>query len=485
MWAGYMDEASMKLLQERGLFYTASHLEVLLSNPQNYWADWCLHHTGKTLPYSYTLHPDELEAYWRESIQKHAANRNVWPVGLRGNMDCAFWESDPGAPDGTPERAAVVTRAIRRQLELLHEELPGREIVATLTMRDEVLDLYLSGHLEIPDQVILIWDDQARRSLVRRLPDPENPAEARLQHGVYYHLNYCQNPRMQYVPPEWISGQFDRIVQSGATSYALFNVGNLRELALLAGFAMRLVWIPEEGTRGKACAESLFARVLGQSYPGVSGKALCRLYLDFIRTEFKYRVSQVADCIGPLVTGRELYAIWNPVSLLDLLREGADEERLVHFAASIDFSNLPDRCFAFSPERLRTHLPIWDRLHKRAVGMDSRIPENVRTFFRWNLLLQIQTARCFNRWGYEVLAGMKRVRRREFAAAASAFENAAGALDTLEEDRRRYTTGKWKNWFRGEYHNVFSKSLWTLKPRWHAADCHEIAKRLRDRIGPG
>lgn len=474
MWAGYMDQQSRELVEKRGLFYTASHLEVLLSNPQNYWDAWCREKHGTSLPYSFSQYPEELSSYWRETVRKHRAYTNIWPVGLRGVTDCALWLSDPGAPESMEERAKLVSAAIARQKEILEEELPGQVPVMTLTMRDEVLELFETGELDLPAGVILVWDDVGRRSIVRRLPT-EADREKASSHGAYYHLQFCQDPRMQYLPVSVMVGEVGRIIDAGANDYLLFNAGNVREIALLLKCGMRMAWNPGPYTASPDGAAVLNREVVQAVYGAELAGELAGLYQDFSETENAFRVSQVTDCLAPLITTRELYDIWDNTSAIDWIESKGSVESVAEYAGKIQFENLPERCWCFQPESFPGHLEKWQDLHLRAEDHAPRIPDRLRPFFESSLRVQIITGLSFCEWAIGVLEGFAACQQENWHLASAEFRKAAKALDWLEEERKTVSSGRWENWFRGEYSNVFKKSLWTLKPKWHAEDTHKLA----------
>ena len=486
MWGGYMDQESRRELAERGIYYTASHLEVLLTNPVHYWGTWCREHLGRDLPYSFTRHPAQLEAFWRESVARNCEYPVIWPVGLRGAADCAFWLSDPGAPTSMNDRARVVGEAVKRQVAILRDMLPtGSEVVTSLTMRDEVLELFETGELELPDETLLVWDDLARRSTIRALPDKRLAGRGG-GNGIYYHLTFCQNPRMQYVPPSLIHGELRRAFAAQANDYLLLNVGNLREVCLQAQFTMELAVAPLAATAAADWSSITLRRILAARYGEPMADRLVEFYNDFTSIEYGYRVSQVTDCVAPLVTTRELYDNWEPVSAVDFVEQQNDPTALREFAKKIRFDQLPARCWCFDPTRLSPMRQVWDGLLERLERLAADVPPNARDFFAENLRLQVQTSRLFNAWAADVLAGFGRCAAGNFARAAVLFDEAAAALEALESERSRVAVGEAANWFRGEYQHMFKKSLWTLKPRWHAEDTRllaAIARRAAEQHG--
>jgi hypothetical protein len=479
MWGGYLDPAMERLLEDRALYFTACHYEIMLANPLNYWAAWCRREHGQEIPYSFTLHPEAVKNFWRDSALRNRHRLCVWQVGLRGLTDCPFWETDPGAPEVMAERASVLTAAIESQIEILHECIPpGREVIATLTMRSEVLEMFRTGRLTVPDEVILVWDDQARTSIIRELPDSAQQSRSG-GHGVYYHLTFCQNPRMAYLPPALIQSELLRAVNAGADRYALLNVGNLREVSLSTQLGMDLIWNTRSAQFDPNWASRRIAHWLGRRLGPAVSMDVARLYEDLVRAEYGFRVSQVTDSLGPLITSRDIYPVWDNTSAIDACVGRDPASALREYAGRIDFSRPPARCWLFSRENLAEHLKPWDELMGRTECLRSRMTGFGLMYFNGCIAVQVATGWAFAHWGYAVMLGFDCLREGDFAGAALHLEEGATWLDRLECNREQAAQGRWINWFRGEYHNAFRQSLWTLKPRWHAEDTRRLAELAR------
>ncbi|RKX40118.1 MAG: hypothetical protein DRP64_13155, partial [Verrucomicrobia bacterium] len=172
MYANYMTGETRQLVHDRGLFYTASHLEILLTNPSvGYWDRFTKANYGKALPYSFVRHPEEMEAFWRDSVKRHGDYLNVWPIGLRGFDDRDFSETDEAAPKTVEERAALTGKSIIVQRKVLAEELPqGEKPLTSLTMRGEVYEQYKTGQMNLPEDAMLIWQDSGSDATMPFLP---------------------------------------------------------------------------------------------------------------------------------------------------------------------------------------------------------------------------------------------------------------------------------------------------------------------------
>lgn len=55
-------------------------------------------------------------------------------------------------------------------------------------------------------------------------------------------------------------------------------------------------------------------------------------------------------------------------------------------------------------------------------------------------------------------------------------------MDTLVEERNKASHGKWKDWYRGAYHNGWQHNLWSLQPEWRAEDARRLARLARQTV---
>ena len=115
-----------------------------------------------------------------------------------------------------------------------------------------MLPQYLSGKLDVPPEVTIVWTDD-NDGHMRALPK----ARDQWKHGVYYHLAYFSTTTRltkqvtHIVSPARIEEEFRRIVKAGATEYMLVNVSELREYVMEARMLAEVCW-----NSGKAFAEA-------------------------------------------------------------------------------------------------------------------------------------------------------------------------------------------------------------------------------------
>ena len=111
------------------------------------------------------------------------------------------------------------------------------------TLYTEMLPQYLSGRLDVPPEVTVVWTDD-NDGRMRALPR----AKDRWKHGVYYHLAYFSTSTRltkqitHLVTPMRVEEEFRKIVDAGATEYMLVNVSELREYVMEARMLAEICW---------------------------------------------------------------------------------------------------------------------------------------------------------------------------------------------------------------------------------------------------
>ncbi|WP_438444062.1 glycosyl hydrolase 115 family protein [Gorillibacterium sp. sgz5001074] len=187
---------------------------------------------------SYQQEPELFEALWREAIEKQKDRRIVWVLSFRGQGDKPFWENDPSFD--TPEkRGAMISRVVRRQYEMIGEEV--KEPVCCVALYGEIAELYKGGYLDLPEEIIKVWADNGYGKMVSRrhgsinhrvpsLPRSEDAGK----HGVYYHVTFHDLQASNHLamfpgPADFIRSELEQAFRSGASEYLLVNCGNIRQ----------------------------------------------------------------------------------------------------------------------------------------------------------------------------------------------------------------------------------------------------------------
>ena len=143
---------------------------------------------------SYLKYKDLFEGLWKDAIERRKNEEVIWNIGFRGQGDVPFWENDP-AYDTPEKRGNLISSIMQEQYDMIREQIPGA--VCCTNLYGEILELYRDGHLQIPEDVIMIWADNGYGKMVSRRQGNHNPRVPALPQkgdkglqGTYYHVSF-------------------------------------------------------------------------------------------------------------------------------------------------------------------------------------------------------------------------------------------------------------------------------------------------------
>lgn len=468
--------AQKERAHERGILGTGTTgFEALRGAPNLTWQEYCRERFHTNLPYSFTLYPEIVTQFWTDIVTANKDFIDIWPVGMRGTHDWPFWMDDPAAPTSMSERAALVTKAIHLQTGIIHSVCgPDRDRAFIFTMRNEGLDMYKTGMLQLPENTLLAWDDWPKTGQIRSFPSP-NEKNHPGGNGLYYHLTSAQGQWIPYISPETAGNALVQAYHSNMHGYVRFNVGDLREILLTTAAALDAANHTQQWITHTNAAQSFTYTWCARHFVKENAAHAAALYFRLIELENKCRSTSVIEAIAPWITTRELYNLWDPLSV-HTLKKKIDSPYALHVYSYLrNLQYLPQRMWPVNAQYLNTLAPQWDELYASATSLYHRLPAAQQTFFFDNVLLHIHTARNIQKWARNIITAFDYAADNSYINSAQSFANAADAMESISRYRARACHGTWTNWYRGESEGLFRKSLWTLKPEWHAGDTRVCA----------
>jgi len=230
-----------KLASDWGLYYTSHHYDILVSNPFGLTRFNLAAERGVRPEWNWFTNREGMLAFWRGGVLENRDLDVIWPVGMRGTEDRPF-AFPPGATDD--QKAATFREVIQNQVSMVRDLLPkGKTPLFHFTMYSEMLPQFQRdpAAFDLPTDVIIVWPDD-NDGHMRALP----AALGKWRHGVYYHLAYLGGRLTKQlthtVAPSTVAGQFEKIVNSGATEYMLVNVSELRDYVMTARMLADITW---------------------------------------------------------------------------------------------------------------------------------------------------------------------------------------------------------------------------------------------------
>jgi hypothetical protein len=238
-----------KMASDWGLFYTSHHYDSLLSNPWGFARFGLAAARNAGTDWDWFKNREGMLNFWRGGVVENRNVNSIWPVGLRGTQDRSYTFPDGMSDD---DKNKAYTEAINEQVKIVKSLLPpDKTPLFHFTLYTEMLPTYLSGKLDVPSDVTIVWTDD-NDGHMRALPQ----ARDKWMHGVYYHLAYFSSTTRltkqisHIVTPMRVEEEFRNIVNAGATEFMLVNVSELREYVMEARMLSEITW-----DAGKAFAQ--------------------------------------------------------------------------------------------------------------------------------------------------------------------------------------------------------------------------------------
>ena len=266
-------EENIEVLEEYGVVFGTSHCDMLGRYNKFEWVNWC-NEQGYTkqvgdqtkswelkADYDYTIHPEEMKAYWKEGVELHKDGDTQWTVGLRGNADTpmqasdltdyfAEGESSENEQDVENAKARVLTQVIRDQLEILDTVLGEEKASKAFKVfcpYKEVLQLYNNPNFDksVLDGVTIMWCDD-NHGMVRNTPTGEDVTREG-GNGLYYHVSYWAPLDQSYMwmsslPLSVMGEELSKCWNSGISKSWILNVGDLKPAEGELDYFMRCGW---------------------------------------------------------------------------------------------------------------------------------------------------------------------------------------------------------------------------------------------------
>ncbi|UJF31747.1 glycosyl hydrolase 115 family protein [Paenibacillus hexagrammi] len=244
-----------RLAEEYGVVMGSSHPEMFLRNNNMEWPEWkqnydAIHHTD--VKYDYTVSPEAVLQYWKDSLTRNMKYESQWTLGMRGAHDEPFTTANinngtfPGATE-TERKVNLLDKIIKDQQGMMKDVLGEEGYQNAFKMfipYKEVLPLYNAG-LEVPDDLTIMWVDD-NHGYVRRLPNEEERQRSG-GNGLYYHVSYWAPADQSYVwlgttPLALMAEELQKSYESGIQKAWILNVGDLKPLEGEMDFFIKYGW---------------------------------------------------------------------------------------------------------------------------------------------------------------------------------------------------------------------------------------------------
>ncbi|KAJ0161110.1 hypothetical protein CTA2_6764 [Colletotrichum tanaceti] len=308
MWPGYPnpgasfftdDPENAQAAEDHGIVVSTSHHEPMqrlsnewfAENPDGSW-DWL-------------SNKEKMTRFFEEGVERAKGRESYFTLGMRGEYDRGMKTDDP---------AAVVRDVIKTQ-RALFKKIHGAEdaVPQLLALYKEVQEQYEGGHLDVPDDVTLLFADDNFGS-IRRLPTGAE-RDRKGGAGIYYHFEYVGDPRSY----KWINSnslgktwhQLQEAHRRNAKQVWVFNVGDIKPMEVPFTFAMTLAWdvnsIKADGFAGfyKTMAEATFGKAKGKGQADAIAIAIASVWHRYDRLAALRRHEHIGPATFSLVHHNE------------------------------------------------------------------------------------------------------------------------------------------------------------------------------------
>jgi hypothetical protein len=462
----YPDESVREVVLRRGMYVNDHHVTPLGLNVYMWPEDQ---------EFSYVSNPEYMEKVWRECVQAQKHRKMFWTISFRGRGDQSFWSIDKNAPVTDADRAAVISRALHKQVELIREVQPEADIM--FNMYDEQAELCKQGLLKIPEGVTRVWPNDGAGVM----SDGGACAEG---DGIYFHITACRNRYCEAVSPEQIYTEFNRFKDAGANGCLVMNIGNIRPFPISIGAAMECAYdgaayrtlAPKEGM--KRYIENYCDAIYGNA-----AKEVAKIQTDYfgISNLRKPRPDMppygyAGECLGMYAS--DWQADYNQV-LTDFRQSIYMHEIARKYIEALKGERVLGEIFDKTVDDFNAILhedtAILPTLSRKAHLLEKKIPARALPLYRSNLLLQIDATNALNHAMENEGLSMKAYRRGDKAAAISLMRRAIEHMCEMIEVLHGAENPKWPVFYKYE----------TLSCYWHTRDlCRCVLSLLEGKGEP-
>ncbi|MBQ9368540.1 MAG: glycosyl hydrolase 115 family protein [Victivallales bacterium] len=432
------EEMLLEEFSRRGLILTMHHVEPLGVSAfgfDNYWEA-----RGEERSFSYFADPDALREVWRDSIRRWSKYPEViWQLGLRGRGDRPFWEAGL-APESDEERAAVISRAISEQQEMVREMTGNPDALFSTTLWGEGSVFNSLGLLDIPADVITVFSDNCAGW---RLQDdffhsPNNPDAA---YGLYCHHAIMLGTHLsQAIGAADFHAVLTNAMATRKLCYAIFNAANIRE------FVYGLVATAKITAHPAEFSPAVHLRSWVENHFSAKLDDICACYKAYFAA-FEKNSRGVALFNDGLLLNRSVK------SLRKLLAKASPEEGKMATADMFLKSladGYPDVGDSDELVRLleRQEQSMAD-VYDAAVKIQAELPQEERPFLFAQLVYPAGLNRCFCRSARHCHLALQAFWAAQPADVKHHLTDARAALKAYEALLPDYLTGEFTHWYDG------------------------------------
>ena len=444
----------------RGVFVSQHHVEPLGVSAFSYFNYWKAR--GKELKYSYFSHPAEVCEVWRAYAKRWAEYPNViWQLGLRGVADRPMWMADANVPQSEADRGRIISEAMAAQVKILDEVCPRRAeprlMSTTLWAEGSVLNQ--KGLLSIPEGTIIVFADNSPGWKWQQdfYATPRNPGNS---YGVYYHHGLIgSGPHLaQVVPPHKTYEMLLTAREKDAGTYAIFNVGNIREFVLGLDATAKMTW-RMEGFDPDAWLDAWVKARFSKAQPDIVNAY--KIYFNAYQIHDLQKVPFLMDgqmfgaggsVLGQMskkLKAKKVGAGTEPETIAYGLTKSAEAKGSDAFWAGLSDMHPQALGRRETVKRVAAQKAGFELALLHAHAAEAKLPAGEAAFLRDNLLYPGDIMFQASAWLEQLLVAHEALDLGDEKGCVQALEAAEVAFSKIPVLAEGYCHGRWKEWYRG------------------------------------
>ncbi|MCX6335668.1 MAG: glycosyl hydrolase 115 family protein [Bacteroidia bacterium] len=392
---GYKLTESAYLINNYGLIITSHHTSGL-NTSFGTWEEYWEKVRNTEAPKLLLANESAIKDFFRYNAETVVRNgiENLWTVAFRGRTDQPFWSVFEDAPAGDKERAEVINRMLRIQLEIIKELTGNPNPYVRITFYDEVASLMSKGYLKPPEGENMIWTYVAARRDPYPYDDLVNfKSDKPVKLGYYMNFGFASTGA-HIAPAEgpWkMEFNYRYINNKSPLYFSVVNVGNIREFVLELSANAKMLW-----DYNSYDSDDFMIDYCTQYFGSEHAGEIARLYKDFYNSYW-----QPKETIFPGMQRQFLFQDLRYARAFDHIYRvfySSGEALNMNPLREIGYESVPGRTFRIDNEFNKSQnqvdailygmektIPRFELVAERCSKIKDQLDTDKRTFFNDNL----------------------------------------------------------------------------------------------------
>lgn len=441
-----IDNPSEKMLLDcvdrRGIYLSQHHVEPVGVSSFTF-HNYC-QKNGIEAKFSYIENQAIMEEVWKYYIDKWAEyDHVVWQTGLRGmGDDRPIWQDDIPSEEVLRRSGALISSALIKQRELIHNATNGKAKYFTSTLWMEGSKLIAANMMDIPKNTIVVFADNGPCQMFG--PDFEFvPRERNRDYGIYYHVQYysCGPHLAPLTGIEKLYYNIKRAYDKGDHTYCILNSSNIREFVFELGAYSEMMWSTvgfsvedyiEKHTQKYYGEQAVFAEKCIKKYyeliPELDANKFCKHFQKYFNYDFGTDYGKIKN-----FTAKDGLVIEYGTILIENFFKVCDME-------------LCDEMYRAVRGAITEYEALYKEFHSMLPMADASLQKHIEV--KWGCYTYLMLS--LYKWYVHLYDAKKACELRQDGVIKDCIHMACESLEQLIEHRRCAEYGVFANWYRGD-----------------------------------